>query len=54
MLMAALFSQVVIERTGPYREALEKSLESPKMPQVYHYVQNIIIVSSLYLIMFIN
>jgi hypothetical protein len=48
--MAALFSRVVIQRTGPYEEALEKPLESPKMPEVYHHTQNKIIVSSLYLI----
>jgi hypothetical protein len=30
---------VVIQRTGPYGEALEKPLESPKMPQVYHHIQ---------------
>jgi hypothetical protein len=28
-LMIALFSRVVIQRTGPYGEALEKLLESP-------------------------
>jgi hypothetical protein len=48
--MVALFSRVVIQRTGPYGEALE----SPKMPQVYQHIQNKIIVSSLYLIMFID
>jgi hypothetical protein len=53
-LMVALFSRVVIQRTGPYWETLEKPLESPKMPQVYHHIQNKIIVSSLYLIMFID
>jgi hypothetical protein len=52
--MVALFSQVVIQRTGPYGEALEKPLESSKIPQVYHHIQNKIIVSSLYLIMFID
>jgi hypothetical protein len=35
--MVALFSRVVIQRTGPYGEALEKPLESPQMPQVYHH-----------------
>jgi hypothetical protein len=53
-LMVSLFFWVVIKRTGPYREALEKPLESPKIPQVYHHIQNQIIVSSLYLIMFID
>jgi hypothetical protein len=52
--MVALFSWVVIQRTGPYGEAFEKPLESPKMPQVYHYNQNKITVSSLYLIMSID
>jgi hypothetical protein len=28
-LMVALFSWTIIQRTGPYREALEKPLESP-------------------------
>jgi hypothetical protein len=28
-LMVALFSRAVIQRTGPYGEALEKPLESP-------------------------
>jgi hypothetical protein len=28
--MVALFSRAVIQRTGPYGEALEKQLESPK------------------------
>jgi hypothetical protein len=27
--MVALFSRAVIQRTGPYGEALEKQLESP-------------------------
>jgi hypothetical protein len=35
-LMVALFSRAVIQKTSPYGEALEKPLESPKMPQVYH------------------
>jgi hypothetical protein len=52
--MVALFSRVVIQRTSPYEEALEKLLESPKMPQVYNHIQNKIMVSSLYLIMFID
>jgi hypothetical protein len=29
--MATLFSQVVIQRTGPYGEVLGKQLESPKV-----------------------
>jgi len=52
--MVALFSRVVSQRTGPYGEVLGKQPESPKMPQVYHHIQNKIIVSSLYLIMFID
>jgi hypothetical protein len=28
-LMVALFSRAVIQRTGPYREALEKPIEPP-------------------------
>jgi hypothetical protein len=35
--MVALFSRAVIQRTGPYKEVLEKPLESPLMPQVYHH-----------------
>jgi hypothetical protein len=42
--MVALFSRVVIQQTSPYGEALEKPLESPKMPQVYHHIQKKIIV----------
>jgi hypothetical protein len=52
--MVAQFSRVVIQRSSPYGEALEKPLESPKMPQVYRHIQNKIIVSSSYLIMFID
>jgi hypothetical protein len=53
--MVALLSRVVSQRTGPYGEVLGKRPESPKMPQVYyHRIQNKNIVSSLYLIMFID
>jgi hypothetical protein len=44
-LMVVLFSQVVIQRTGPYGEVLGKQLESPKVIQVHHHKQDIIIVS---------
>jgi hypothetical protein len=37
--MVALSSWTVIQRTNPYGEALEKQLESPEMPQVYHHNQ---------------
>jgi hypothetical protein len=53
-LMVALFSRAVIQRTGPYGEALEKPLE----PLEYH-KYNIIIkegnsISLIILIMFID
>jgi hypothetical protein len=44
-LMVTLFSRVVIQRTGPYREVLEKHPESPKISQGHHHNQDSIIVS---------
>jgi hypothetical protein len=44
-LMVVLFSWVVIQRIGPYREVLGKQPESPKVSQVHHHIQNDIIVS---------
>jgi hypothetical protein len=35
-LMVVLFSRVVTERTGPYREVLKKQPESPKVSQDHH------------------
>jgi hypothetical protein len=35
-LMVALLSQVVTQRTGPYREVLRKQPESPKVSQDHH------------------
>jgi hypothetical protein len=35
--MVALFSRAVIQRTGPYREALEKPLEPPKVSPFQHH-----------------
>jgi hypothetical protein len=43
--MVVLFSRVVIQLTGPYREVLGKHLESPKVSQVHHHNQDSIIVS---------
>jgi hypothetical protein len=43
--MVLLFSRVVIQRTGPYEEVLGKQPESPKVSQVHHHSQDIIIVS---------
>jgi hypothetical protein len=43
--MVVLFSQVVIQRIGPYGEVLGKQPESPKISQVHHHIQNNIIVS---------
>jgi hypothetical protein len=43
--MAALFSRAVIQRTGPYGEALEKPLEPPKVSPVQRYNHNDNIVS---------
>jgi hypothetical protein len=34
--MVVLFSRVVIRRTGPYGEVLEKQPEPPKVLQVHH------------------
>jgi hypothetical protein len=44
-LMVVLFSRVVIQRTGPYGEVLGKQPRSPKVIQVYHHNQDIIIAS---------
>jgi hypothetical protein len=44
-LMVVLFSRVVIQRTGPYGEVLGLQTESPKVSQVHHHNQDIIIVS---------
>jgi hypothetical protein len=44
-LMIALFSRVVSQRTGPYREVLGKQLESPLVSQIHHHNQDNIIVS---------
>jgi hypothetical protein len=35
-VMVALFSRVVSQRTGPYREVLGKQLEPPKVSQVHN------------------
>jgi hypothetical protein len=53
-LTVALFSWVVSQRTGPYGEVLRKQLESPLVPQIRHHIQNKIIVSQMYFIMFID
>jgi hypothetical protein len=39
-LMVALFSRAVIQRTGPYGEALEKPLEPPKVSPIQHHNHN--------------
>jgi hypothetical protein len=39
--MAALFSRVVIHRTGPYRELLGKQLEPPLVSQAHNHNQNV-------------
>jgi hypothetical protein len=44
-LMVVLFSQVVIQQTGPYGEVLGKQPESPKVTQAHHHNQDIINVS---------
>jgi hypothetical protein len=44
-LMVALFSRAVIQRIGPYEEALEKPLEPPKVSPVQHHNHNDNIVS---------
>jgi hypothetical protein len=51
--MVVLFSQVVIQRIGPYGEVLRKQLEPPLVPQIHHHIQNNIIVSKS-IIMFIS
>jgi hypothetical protein len=43
--MVARFSRVVIQRTGPYEEALEKPPEPPKVSPVQHHNQDIVNVS---------
>jgi hypothetical protein len=43
--MVVLFSQVVIQKTGPYGEVFGNKPESPKVSQVHHHIQNNIIVS---------
>jgi hypothetical protein len=43
--MVVLFSQVVIQQTGPYGEVLGKQPESPKVTQAHHHNQDIINVS---------
>jgi hypothetical protein len=43
--MVILFSRVVIQRTGPYGEVLGKQPESPKVIQVHHHNQDVIIIS---------
>jgi hypothetical protein len=45
ILMVVLFSPVVIQRTGPYGEVLGKQLETPKVIQAHHHIENNIIVS---------
>jgi hypothetical protein len=44
-LMAALFSQVVYQRTGSYGEVLRKQAEPPKVSQAHHHNQDIISIS---------
>jgi hypothetical protein len=44
-LMVVMFSQVIIQRTGPYGEVLGKQPESPEVSQVHHHNQDIINVS---------
>jgi hypothetical protein len=48
--MAALFSRVVIQRTGPYGEVLGKQPKPPLISQVHNHNQNI----RLCVIMFID
>jgi hypothetical protein len=43
--MAALFSRVVIQRTGPYGEILGKPPEPPLVSQAHNHNQDSIIVS---------
>jgi hypothetical protein len=40
--MAALFSLVLVQRTGPYGEAL--GIESPLVSEVHNHIQNMSIV----------
>jgi hypothetical protein len=40
-LMVALFSQVVIQRIGPYGEVLGKQTEPPLVSQAYNHNQNV-------------
>jgi hypothetical protein len=40
-LVAALFSRVVIQRTGPYGEVLGKQPEPPLVSQAHNHNQNI-------------
>jgi hypothetical protein len=53
-LMVVLLSRVVIQRTSPYGQVLEKQPEFPLVPQVHHHIQNNIIISSSILIMFVD
>jgi hypothetical protein len=39
--MVALFSWVVIQRTGPYEEVLEKQPEPPLVSQDHNHNQNV-------------
>jgi hypothetical protein len=39
--MVALFSRVVIQRTGPYGEVLEKQTEPPLVSQAYNHNHNV-------------
>jgi hypothetical protein len=39
--MAALFSLVIIQRTGPYGEVLEKQRESPLVSQAHNHIHNV-------------
>jgi hypothetical protein len=43
--MAALFFQVVSQRTDPYGEVLRKQPESPKVTQAHRHNQDIINIS---------
>jgi hypothetical protein len=44
-LIVVLFSQMAIQRTGPYGEVLGKQPESPKVSHVHHHNQDSIIIS---------
>jgi hypothetical protein len=52
--MAALFSRVVSQRTGPYREVLRIQPEPPFVSQVRHHIQNKSLYHKVILIMFID